>query len=294
MFRGALLVASDSARDLAVLRIDAYDAPSIRLGNSGQVRVGAPVLLLGAPRGLEESATTGIVSAVRTDSSGTRLIQTSAPASPGSSGGPLLNDSGEVIGVLSFGVTQSQNLNFAVPINYARGILDRISSVTTAPIATLGALTGPDQVSVAPVAAPSAERNSGGIFVTGFGTRDYLEQVYLGITEVLAEGSIRVVELSAVRSGAQVRPISAWIEAARDARADGVLFFTLSTGYGQTDRLRVQCYTSDGTLMWQEEAVSRWQMTVEGAVGAITNGMKRKLRARIANQEFPGLQSKRD
>lgn len=124
VYRQARVITWDVDRDLAIVRVDAFDAPSVRLGNSNEVKVGSDVLLLGAPRGLEQTASSGIVAAVRVDDSGLRLIQTSAAASPGSSGGPLLNESGEVIGVLSFSLGQSQNLNFAVPINYARGLLD--------------------------------------------------------------------------------------------------------------------------------------------------------------------------
>lgn len=132
VYRGARVLASDSARDLAILRVDAFDVPSARLGNSNDVKVGSGVLLLGAPRGLEQTASTGIVAGVRLNESGLRLIQTSAAASPGSSGGPLLNESGEVIGVLSFSLGESQNLNFAVPINYARGMLEG-SAIAGAP-----------------------------------------------------------------------------------------------------------------------------------------------------------------
>jgi Trypsin-like peptidase domain len=119
--------------------LDALSEPDIasRLGNSNDISIGTPVLLLGAPRGLEQSASEGIVASTRMDDSGTRLLQTSAAASPGSSGGPLLNDKAEAVGVLSFTLTQSQNLNFAVPINYVRGILDRLVAVAAQPISHL-------------------------------------------------------------------------------------------------------------------------------------------------------------
>jgi S1-C subfamily serine protease len=288
VYRGALVMASDEARDLAILRVDAFDVPSVRMGNSNDVKVGSGVLLLGAPRGLEQTASTGIVAAVRVDDSGMRLIQTSAAASPGSSGGPLLNETGDVIGVLSFSVVQSQNLNFAVPINYARGILERVTSVGVKPEASLAPLApaSSNNTGSEPAAAPN--RAPGGVYVTGFGPTEHLQRVYLELTEVLAQGGIRVVELRDVRTGGQMTSVSGLIEAAKTASADGVMYFTLSTGYGQTDRLRVQCYDRDGKLLWQEETTSLWQMTIDAAVGAVTKRMRDKLKVRIQKRQLPG------
>lgn len=154
IFRGGFIMALDESRDLAVVRVEGFDLPIVQLGNSNAIDVGMPVLLLGAPRGLEQSASDGIVAGTRTDDNGTKLIQTSAAASPGSSGGPLLNRDGQVIGVLSFTLTQSQNLNFAIPINYARGILDRLIAVAAQPVARLEPLVATDAArSAVPTAA---------------------------------------------------------------------------------------------------------------------------------------------
>ena len=70
--------------------------------------------------------------------------------------------------------------------------------------------------------------------------------------------------------------------------ADGLLYFSLSTGWGQTDRLRVQCFNRDGKLLWQEETTSLWQMSIQGAVNAVTKRMKDKLRVRARKRQFPG------
>src|SRR5262249_28973366 len=113
-------------RDLAVLRIEGVDLQELPLGNSDQVKPGEEVLLVGAPRGLEQTVSTGIVSALRILENGNKVIQTTAPASPGSSGGPLLSRNGDVIGVMTFTLVNGQNLNFAVPINYVRGILEAL------------------------------------------------------------------------------------------------------------------------------------------------------------------------
>jgi serine protease Do len=100
IYRNVYLLSSDPVEDLAFIRIEAVDLPTIPLGNSAAVQVGDDVLLVGAPRGLDQTVSSGLVSGIRLDE-GVRVIQTSAPASPGSSGGPLLNRHGEAIGVMS-------------------------------------------------------------------------------------------------------------------------------------------------------------------------------------------------
>jgi S1-C subfamily serine protease len=130
------VVATDAANDLAVLRADipADTLAIARLGDSDTVEPGEPALAIGSPFGFEHSITAGIVSAVGRRSGGRRpirgLIQTDAAVNPGSSGGPLLNASGEVIGVTSMGVSPVQGsvgVGFAVPVNAAKRLLDQVA-----------------------------------------------------------------------------------------------------------------------------------------------------------------------
>ncbi len=120
--------AFDRRRDLAIIQIPAFDLPTVTLGNSNDVEVGDPVLLIGNPHGLESSVSGGIVSGLRELDDGFKVIQTDAAANPGNSGGPMMDADGNVIGVLTFKLRQAENLNFAVPINYARGLLNLTSS----------------------------------------------------------------------------------------------------------------------------------------------------------------------
>ena len=98
----AKVLGSDPVTDIAVLRIDAKDLPTVRLGDPSQLEVGDPVLAIGAPYGLEQTATQGIVSAKGRSLPGDSVvpfIQTDAAVNPGNSGGPLFDGSGEVVGI---------------------------------------------------------------------------------------------------------------------------------------------------------------------------------------------------
>jgi S1-C subfamily serine protease len=122
--------AYDERKDLALIQIPGFNLPHASLGDSDLVKVGEKVVLIGNPLGvLEGSVTSGIVSGIRTVE-GVRVIQTDASANPGNSGGPLLNAKGEVIGVLSFKLKGTENLNFVIPINYARGMLGINNNLT--------------------------------------------------------------------------------------------------------------------------------------------------------------------
>jgi serine protease Do len=117
------VVEVDEQRDLVLLRIKAVDLDPALLGNSEQVRVGDKVVLIGSPKGLDLTVSDGVISAVRDSGDGYRLFQTSAAASPGSSGGGMFNEAGQLVGILSAKLTSGENLNFAIPVNYLRGLM---------------------------------------------------------------------------------------------------------------------------------------------------------------------------
>ena len=113
----------DQAKDIVLLRIKGFDLPVAQLGNSNTVEVGDDVVVMGSPRGFEQSVTRGIVSAIRDSGDGYKLFQTDAAISPGSSGGGMFDAHGKLVGITVSYVENAQNINFVVPINYVRGIL---------------------------------------------------------------------------------------------------------------------------------------------------------------------------
>lgn len=108
------IVAYDKDYDIAIIRIDAV-TPHLTL-NKGDVTVGETVYALGSPRGLTGSLSDGIVSSASRVMDGMEYIQITAPISPGNSGGPLINAYGEVIGINTFILLDSENLNFALNV----------------------------------------------------------------------------------------------------------------------------------------------------------------------------------
>ena len=126
----------DEETDIAVLRTEVpRPLVTLQLADSSLVKVGEDVAAIGSPQGLENTISTGIVSGLRNLSDKLSYIQMTAPISPGSSGGPLLNANGEVIGITTFLVGGGQNLNFCIPINYAKRMLSRPKPVTLVALA---------------------------------------------------------------------------------------------------------------------------------------------------------------
>jgi hypothetical protein len=111
------ILQADNSHDLAVLSVPSLPAPALPIGDSTRLAVGDTVYAVGNPQGLEGTFSQGIVSSIRHIDSGT-LLQITAPISHGSSGGPILNERGEVVGVAVATWKDGQNLNFAIPASY--------------------------------------------------------------------------------------------------------------------------------------------------------------------------------
>jgi serine protease Do len=131
-FRGTV-VGTDSKTDLAVLKIDAGDLPTIPWGDSDKLQVGEFVLAVGSPFGLTQTVTMGIISAVGRANVGIAdyedFIQTDAAINPGNSGGPLINVRGELIGINTAIFSRSggyMGIGFAVPSNMVRSVMESL------------------------------------------------------------------------------------------------------------------------------------------------------------------------
>lgn len=128
----AELIGSDAQTDVALLKIDASDLPTLNLGDSDALRVGEWVAAIGSPFGFDHSVTAGIVSAINRTlprDAYVPFIQTDVAINPGNSGGPLFNLNGEVVGINSQIFTRSggfMGVSFAIPINVAMDVADQL------------------------------------------------------------------------------------------------------------------------------------------------------------------------
>ena len=116
------VTATDKTNDLALLKVTMSGINPLPLGNSSDVKIGETVYVAGNPRGLEGTFSNGIISS-RRDPYAKERLQMTAPISPGSSGGPVLNSKGEVIGISFMTLVGGQNLNFAIPSRYLTELL---------------------------------------------------------------------------------------------------------------------------------------------------------------------------
>ncbi|HXY38662.1 MAG TPA: trypsin-like peptidase domain-containing protein [Vicinamibacteria bacterium] len=130
----ATVVGVDEATDLALLRVTARDLRPLRLADSDQLRQGQLVLAFGSPLGLGNTVTMGVVSAVARQlgpDETLAYIQTDAPINPGSSGGPLVDSHGEVVGINTMILSQSggsEGVGLAIPANTVRAIVEQLRS----------------------------------------------------------------------------------------------------------------------------------------------------------------------
>ncbi len=246
-YRNVYLLNSDSIDDLAFLKIEAVDLPTIPLGNSNDVQVGEEVLLVGAPKGLEQTVSDGLISGIRIDN-GVRVLQTSAAASPGSSGGPLLNRKGEAVGVMSFKIVNGENLNFTIPINYVRGKLDTLS------------LSNPKAFE--PLKAQTEKHR--GVWVAGHGSAVF-EEIYMDVLDMLGGDGVEIAN-SGLQKVTNTRetgflPLSSAIEMLPKTGADSLLYIKVEPGEVYLSgvpfaTVSFQCFDASGHVLWEEKATN--------------------------------------
>lgn len=149
----------DRRADLALLDAN-LKMPGLPLApDETNVSAGAPVVIVGNPEGLQGTVSTGVISRKRKAGPGLELLQVDAAISHGSSGGPVLDRDGHVIGVVELYLSGGQNLNFAVPIAYVQKLLK--ASDYPISMATFASMTAPPPVKKKPAAQASASASSG-------------------------------------------------------------------------------------------------------------------------------------
>ncbi len=133
---------ADEEHDLCKLDVAGLSAPPVPVGRASSLAVGQKVYAIGSPQGLDLTLSDGMVSSLRTVKDGS-IIQTTAPVSPGSSGGGLFDEFGQLVGIVTFQSASGQNLNFAVPAEWI-GTLANTSATGAALRGDAGGLSPPD------------------------------------------------------------------------------------------------------------------------------------------------------
>jgi S1-C subfamily serine protease len=150
----ARVIGADAEKDIAVLKVDATELPTVPLGKSSDLLLGEPVIALGYALALPggPTVTSGIISSlertveIQDQAQGTTrtlegILQTDAAINPGNSGGPLVDLAGNVIGINTAGANLAENIGFAIAIDAARPIIDQAMADPDAPVAYLGVQT---------------------------------------------------------------------------------------------------------------------------------------------------------
>jgi S1-C subfamily serine protease len=203
----ARVIGADRLHDLALLQIDAPNLQPVTLANSSNLQVGQNVYAIGNPFGLSGTMTSGIISSIRSikNENGAPIedaIQTDAAINPGNSGGPLLNSSGEVIGIntmiASNGADQSSGIGFAIPINTAKAVLADLIRYGHVNRPTLGIVSypiGPDlaqQMGLAANYGVLIQRVIPGGPAERAGLHGGNQQAYVGNTPIMLGGDLIV------------------------------------------------------------------------------------------------------
>ena len=203
----AHVVGFDRVHDLALLQIEAQDLQPVTLADSSGLSVGQKVYAIGNPFGLSGTMTRGIISSIRSIRNGDGApiedaIQTDAAINPGNSGGPLLNSSGEVIGIntmiASNGADQSSGIGFAIPINTAKAVLADLTKYGRVRRPSLGIVSyaiGPDLASQMGLSADYGvliQRVIPGGAAESAGLHGGNQQAYVGNTPIMMGGDLIV------------------------------------------------------------------------------------------------------
>lgn len=116
------VLAYDSGRDVAVLKVEGRNLPAAALGNSSELADGDEVAAVGSPEGVQNAVSLGVVSRARANVLGQDFIQFTAPIGPGSSGGALFDLKGRVVGITTLTRREGQNINYAIPVDEVKGL----------------------------------------------------------------------------------------------------------------------------------------------------------------------------
>lgn len=168
------VLAADKDRDIAIIKAHGQDFHTLSLGDSSSVQVGDEVVAIGNPLSLESTVSNGIVSAIRAmDAEGGKFLQITTPISPGSSGGPLFNMEGKVVGMTTMYLKGGENLNFAIPVDDVRHLLSSYERLRRSGWSVVGSFPNEAETVAIPPGAQIGEPPQQPV-----SAHDYYQQLY--------------------------------------------------------------------------------------------------------------------
>lgn len=190
---------SDERKDILILKIKAIKLPVMRMADSNALKVGSTVYAIGSPKGLEGTLSSGIISSLRSGDdfgmTGFRVIQFTAPVSSGSSGGALIDDSGNLVGLTTATRSDSQNINIAIPVNYVAALVNNSGTVKT-----LAKMSAVDPSEHKTTATTGTIADIAGTYIGSWASNNYDVSGTLVMTVAVANG---VADITAVFTGSE-------------------------------------------------------------------------------------------
>src|ERR1051325_7915673 len=296
-FESSGLIDFDSKRDIALLHVRVSGRPLLQLAASDPT-IGSRAYVVGSPRALDFTISDGLVSQIQTVA-GVKQIQFSCPASPGNSGGPLINTEGKVIGVVSWQVVNGQNLNFATPVGYVTGLDRTLSTVrwqdvklqnqSMAAEHTNYDISGIRSVFVVAYRTPGHQQNS-----TPDVFRHVLDELLLYLRSkhvAMNEGPLQSVPH--VFQDPQRFSIYSVVSAAEAAGAAAVVVVTVDRPLMSWIKLTIEAYDLSGQRIWIESDSEGGGITSSGKIEKALEVMKKKLALRLGSVALPVREPKR-
>jgi hypothetical protein len=257
------IFAVDPIKDLALLKMPGFSLPTVALGNSDELKPGKDLIVIGDPKGFERSVSKGILSAIR-ELDGFRVLQMDASISSGSSGGPILNSDGDVVGMTSFKYVDGDQLNFGIPVNYLRGLLSVDQNLTfdaLHPTAEKKSMFGRDKPNPKP-----------GVLVSGYGSADSYGRFRIESLNILAKNNIPIGNVPSEWGSVTGDSIALTflLDKVKESGANELLYVFSESDYGYWSggkaEMKLQCYNPKGMLEWEETLRTSNSLSASNAV----------------------------
>lgn len=323
----AQVVSIDSQNDLALLKLSNTFSMFLPLRDGTRVQLGETVVAFGYPlQGVVSNSlnmTIGNISALVGLGDDARSLQFTAPIQPGNSGGPLVDGSGNVVGVVTSKLSPlwaaknigdvPQNVNFALKASVIRDFLESRSieyqsrglgvaiPVTDLPAKVSSAVLPLECIrssvanenaprTVSRAESPIMEKRPG-VLIAGYGSpAGSFQVVFLGLENALTVTGVRIANKPSAMQQVNGDSVSIQnlLSAVQRQGSDSLLYVTVDHGFGTSHHARIQCFDASGKLLWAEKAssIGHWAPTEQAAVNSVVDQLSKKLKSHVGK---PGL-----